>query len=327
MLKGIQVTSLALLCVTGCHPGAGTDLEEQDFPVSSARSGCMIGENDLEILGVDAVTDDDYAGAIGSILVARERGGEAPMAPGLFFLCTGVQVSERHVLTAAHCSSRNLAFKKGHIARNTSEAQVEFLAVGSGLKARFDGEIASRWGGDRNKRSYLNGPVFVDNALDFAVFELESDLDGPYVDLRNSTGNIESLALYAHPSGIVLTRSAPCRGVSEPGHKGFHHDCDTMTGSSGGLIIDAVREVPVGLHLHGPARNNAEHFEEYGIFETVEQMAQHNGCAPEAFGSAEEYELCTRLRGMNKGTFFSSIVDSLTREDSALFAEMTDGPS
>ena len=102
-------------------------------------------------------------------------------------------------------------------------------------------------------------PVAADNQLDFALVRITAPLPPGVRPVELVTGDAqpgERLTVLHHPAGrpkMMTVHECFAFGEASPRPSELRHVCDTLPGSSGGLLVDVDRR-PVGLHHTGGLR-------------------------------------------------------------------------
>jgi hypothetical protein len=104
----------------------------------------------------------------------------------------------------------------------------------------------------------LGAPLLKDSSLDFAIFASEQQNQVEFVDLfslreppQQKLARPHPAALLGFPHGVPLALSDACSWKSDIEEHYLRHDCDSLTGSSGGLLWDAESGKPLGLNQKG----------------------------------------------------------------------------
>lgn len=236
----------------------------------------LFGVLDLEVLSPCEVARQEVAAAMGSLAM---RVDDAEFGTVTFPYCSAFLVSPRHVLTAAHCAGQELVFDPGRVAAREDVRAFRVVEVGSTVRLRFEGQTIAPHAGTSPVEK-LGAPLHVDAFADFAVFALSQPRPSAFVDLRDVTPPAgEALFLYGYPNGLPLARSFHCRVMTAPSLGVLFHDCDSMKGSSGGLLVSASG-APVAMHLRASGQNDAAHFRRTGHFESPGSSGGDAGIVP-----------------------------------------------
>jgi hypothetical protein len=178
-----------------------------------------------------AKLSDDSLPSIGA--PSQESAGRALRSTGAIVaransaaICTGVAISQQHVVTASFC-----------LGRSEPRQAVNFKTAGQSYPLRL---VAQQ---EQSK---------------FALLEVESTarLD-TFLDRSRVRDPVQGERIYFamfHPDHPVEVRTCSITKVAE-NKEDFEYDCPTGDGSAGAIIIGVKDDALLGMHHSGPANN------------------------------------------------------------------------
>jgi hypothetical protein len=322
MLKSLVSTVLLSVCwmsAAACQPD------------SVSRTSALYEAFDIRLLSEEAFQEDGWAQAVGAMVY-----GTPELIASLENIsnCTGVVISQDLVLTAGHCLQREpFAYVFNPLKIATADAgeqsiKVEIAAPGM-VRLKFEGTLIPE------AESFIQDPnwlklVYRDQQRDFAIYRSTRPLPVHAIDIFDSGSSEGRLALYGFPNGVPLSVAGPCHGI--PGRSGVDvwHDCDSVGGSSGALLVNTDEQKPLGLHHFGGGINKVAYYAEKGEFETAAAFAEEReifwkaqaqeldwkrahdfwGCEERVAGVEPDYA-CVLAQGLNRALLFSDIRERL----------------
>lgn len=303
-------STLPLIFLTAC--GAPTLSENKAIFVESS----------IRLIDAEERDRDENAKAIGALLEVIDIDGELITKA----YCNAVRISPRHILTAAHCEKpgRRIVFAPHYLSASSDASKLEFASLPTGPRLMFVGELdaeskANSWA----KEVDLGTAIYSNKTLDFAIFDLGYSLGEGYAQLPKVDFENKSLRLYGFPNGSPLTVAEDCTGEEMFGI--LRHDCDSLTGSSGGIVVDATGAL-IALHTFSAVVNKPGDGIAVGLFEDHAAIEARSSSIIDAKGEEakdkmfwecrdlkdlNEKRSCQIGKGLNRAIFISTILDDI----------------
>lgn len=304
-----------ILKISLCMGIVGCGSAEQFQSMSSLNS--IIDEMHLQLVTPNENSRKHAIGATGNIMVLLSD-PEDSNAKFVIPVCSGIRLTSEYILSAGHCANdeSTLVFDQNQIASPESNAKLEVHQFGDQIRLHYDGEKIAQAQDATNRHPMKT--VYVSDKYDLAVFKAPTEPSFPAL-LKSQTashvfseriGSNQNLRVIGHPHGLPKTIADQCSQKSQDEDGYIFHDCDTLSGASGGIIIG--QEGAYALHLQGTTPNSGNFYNENGRFETADELAKRVDCDGE----------CPKEVGLNIGLSFATIAKDLKENAPELFAEI-----
>lgn len=313
-------------------------------PAEEATSSSIYEKLDIRLIDQSERQEDIWAQAVGAMV-----SGTPELIASLENIsnCTGIAISQNLVLTAGHCLQRapfayvfnplKIADEAG-VSRGLSLDVPERGAVG----LKYEGSLIPEAQASIESPNWLT-LVYRDSLRDFAVYRSRDPLGSTVrpLDIFAEVQSEGELALYGFPNGTPLSVAPGCHGIAGTSGVDVWHDCDSLGGSSGALLVNLREGKPVGLHHLGGGSNRAAFYKEKGRFESPEEMAAEKAAFWKTYAQDLDWQraksfwncagptegrdgdlACAVARGLNRGILFKEIRDRLRAEAPELYEEL-----
>ena len=145
--------------------------------------------------------------------------------------------------------------------------------------------------------------LYKNSELDFAILK-DSQTSDDYIGLSKVEGEIlnKPTKIIGHPHGIPKSVADECKvaGMYESDY--FFHDCDSLSGTSGGPVV--VGSQVVGIHTNATTYNSGVLYEERKKFESVEELRSYFDC-----------DSCEEVLGHNIALNVNTILSEIEAND------------
>ncbi|SMF69018.1 trypsin-like peptidase domain-containing protein [Pseudobacteriovorax antillogorgiicola] len=204
--------------------------------------------------------------------------------------CSAVLIKDDLVATNSHCIPADIS---------SIYFDLEFRSLRAKIDDNID-EFPSKFNtmtykGELSRKSFV--PEYGFHFKEVLLNDKDVDMALVRISVTGRPGLLDSanggefkggdVVLYSHFQGMPLFKSTNCTSWKKG--KILYHDCDSSSGSSGGLLVSADSNEFVGLHRQGPVRNNSETaFERkrYESREEVFEMLCGDNCGQQEFYKA-----------------------------------------
>ena len=186
-----------------------------------------------------SMIDKDIIGIDDRSLVRINSGNSLHYALGMVgSYCTAVAIDEYHVLTAGHC---------------VYEKSYDELVVTSYFRPFYKNhKSVYDWKNIYVLKGYLDG----DKTSDLAVIRLKKKLlKNRYIKMLHQYENISG-AVYGYPSDKEFRTLWKSRCDIYPLKSLLSYSCDTVSGMSGGAVVNKYGDL-IGIHVLGRGDDNA----------------------------------------------------------------------
>ena len=218
----------------------------------------IIEENDLLIVSQDAknipLKYQKIINAVGNIMYnENDENGNFKTA---IYDCTGTHLGGGYVLTAGHCvgaSSKLTASNNCHFISGEGPFETPDIIIKTVDFGYRENAVPIMKSDCQEIIAALKDP---ETGFDFAILKV-SPYPAEFIlpDMIRRAAMGDTISIFSHPKGDVLHWSKTC-GIERILHPDIltsiiQHQCDTMSGSSGAAIMNALSLKIVGVHGGG----------------------------------------------------------------------------
>lgn len=231
-----------MLTGSSCQEKASSDIDT------------VFGEAELVFVGPDNDAPISTKKALGALYYRLDDGD---LSYNFSPHCTAFKISVDKIITAAHCiknNGMNLFYRSSYFA--SSDAILQFTHTG----------IIKATSSESYEDITVQQVIHISNHQDIAVLKLIKDSLSCIRYSEDVFVHEKNAVLLSFPQGQPLAKSTNCTLTS----KGYH-DCDSLSGSSGGAILDQNYQL-LGIHIKGYDTNDLKWYEKEQRFETQAEI-------------------------------------------------------
>lgn len=295
MLRLGLYLSVSLLAATllGCGSETGSDVNS------------IIGSLDLRLLTIEQNDESPNYAAVGN-LMASLNDPEHPERSFAIPYCTAIAIGTGYFLTAGHCEKDSVIVDQKQIAKAPETNKIEVHTFDEQLRLYYGGKLIEEASESTSHEKVKF--VYQSKNYDFAVFYDPSWQQGSAINIFESVnGKVDgAMEIVGHPHGLPKAKADNCHLKHRDDDGYIYHDCDSLSGVSGGLLINGGHAV--GIHIQATAPNSGSFYRENSSFESSEQLANYFQCETD----------CPEYLGYNVGLSFESVGKDLKANAYAL---------
>lgn len=240
-----------------------------------SKQQSIIETIDFELITLELYASNLPAAWIGALMTGLVDPSEPETVywdPG----CSSFLIDAYHVVTAAHCVRGDQVFGANWRTKGSDPLEYKAVPFGDQVRLMFEGEMLD----DAESSLSLEGTlklIAIDRDVDFAVFESSRKLSDAEPKIAKESLKLgEQIALWSFPNGLPAMKSSRCEVLAIDEATGtIRHNCDSLTGSSGGMITNNKNEI-AAVHIKGVIKNSYSYFKIHGRFEPVSNPDQGN---------------------------------------------------